>query len=546
MRTLESALSDHDLPTLRVIGEWWELDLTGADKAECVRALAEHLGVLDLEEEMKYVPPEETAALLGLARAGGSIATGTFEREHGEIRQMGPGRLEREEPWLDPVSPAEALWYRGLIYKAFDDTTAAGDLVERVYLPEPFMRQLSALASPETEEETAQGPRPVAAPDMALPESNHAVDDLTTLLAFAQTEDVQQGGLSPLLPYFYDHDRRRLGLLAVLAEEMDLLRTQEGVLRPLRAAVAWLRMGREMQLQALAEAWSRSAWNELCQTPGIRCEGSGWSNEPILARTTLLETVARDQSWYAIDDIVNQIKEEDPDFQRPEGRYDSWYVRDIARDAYLKGFESWDEVEGRLLRFLIEGPMSWLGLCLTAEGKFRLTKRALSWMANEMPAEAEVQVPLVVRSDAAILVPYNATRYQRFQVARIATPEPLEPGEPYLYRLTPLSLRQAQDAGIEPERVIAFLREASERPIPASVQRALERWQERGAEARLQPAMVLRVRDAAILDTLQKNPKTRAYVGERLGDLAALVTNDKWQELQRVVAQLGLLIDVEI
>ena len=34
MRDLESALTDHELVVLRVIGEWWGLDLTGSQKLE--------------------------------------------------------------------------------------------------------------------------------------------------------------------------------------------------------------------------------------------------------------------------------------------------------------------------------------------------------------------------------------------------------------------------------------------------------------------------------------------------------------------------------
>ncbi|NLF67241.1 MAG: hypothetical protein GX579_21845, partial [Chloroflexi bacterium] len=58
----------------------------------------------------------------------------------------------------------------------------------------------------------------------------------------------------------------------------------------------------------------------------------------------------------------------------------------------------------------------------------------------------------------------------------------------------------------------------------------------------LEPAVILRVRDAAILDTLQANPRTRPFLGERLGDLAALVRGD-WEEFRRVTASLGLLLD---
>jgi hypothetical protein len=172
-----------------------------------------------------------------------------------------------------------------------------------------------------------------------------------------------------------------------------------------------------------------------------------------------------------------------------------------------------------------------------------------------IPDGSDVKVPLVVQPDSILQVPYNAGRYERFQVARVARPEPLEGDDvqqpnrgdtqkPYRYRLTPGSLARAKEEGIPAQRVLEFLQEASGRPVPANVRRAVQRWDEKGLEGRLEPAVVLRVRDAAILDTLQKNPKTRPYIGERLGELAAVVQAEDWMELQRITAQLGLLLDV--
>lgn len=551
MRSLEHALADHDLVTLRVIGEWWELDLTGADKPACVEALTERLGELDLALEMNYLPPEEAAALAALTEAGGQMAVGTFSRHYGEVRQMGPGRLEREEPWLEPAGPAEALWYRGFLYRGYDEADDSGNLVEYYYLPEEFYAQLP---QPETEETSPQeGDAAERAFEAVEPPVSHsaastlAIDDVTTLLAFAQREGLTPDSFSGLKPYLYDVTEGRYRLLLTLAEEMDLLRQGNGRLRPARAAVEWLKADRETQLHSLAEAWRSSRWNELCQTPGIRCEGSGWENNPSLARTALLEIVPRDGQWYQIGDLVQQVKADNPDFQRPEGNYDTWYIRDVEQDVYLKGFENWDLVEGRLLRFLIEGPLSWLGLAQAGEGRYRLTERALSWLDGTIPDGSDVKVPLVVQPDSILQVPYNAGRYERFQVARVARPEPLEGDDvqqPRRYRLTPGSLARAKEEGIPAQRVLEFLQEASGRPVPANVRRAVQRWDEKGLEGRLEPAVVLRVRDAAILDTLQKNPKTRPYIGERLGELAAVVQAEDWMELQRITAQLGLLLDV--
>jgi hypothetical protein len=542
MRTLVTALEDHELVTLRVIGEWWELDLTGADKGRSVKEVAATLEQVDLEAELTYLAPEEAAALRALATAGGRIPVATFSRSHGDVRQMGPGRLERDEPWLDPASPAESLWYRGFLYRAFDQDGEADALIEYYYLP----RELLAKISQETREpeETSGGAQlqPASEPGAYDPAVTTIVDDLATCLAFARRAPVQAKALASLYPYLFSADPDRLQLLVTLAQEAGYVREENGGYRPARSAVDWLRLGREAELRALAEAWSASSWNELCHTPGLACEGSGWHNDPIAARTVLFDHLPRDENWYAVDDLVALIHTSDPDFQRPEGNYDTWYIRDVSQDRYVRGFENWDVVEGRLLRFLLSGPMYWLGLAEVGEGFFRLTKRALAWLANR-PAEGKGdRVPVVIQPDASILVPQAADRYQRFQVARVALPLPLQAGEPYRYHLTPASLKRAGEEGIQPERILAFLQEASGRPVPASVRRAVERWAAQGVEAQLAPAVILRVRDAAILDTLQANPKTRRYIGERLGDLAALVRGD-WRAFQHLTATLGLLID---
>jgi len=547
MRSLEQALQDHDLIVLRVIGEWWEMDLTGLDKAACAKTLAQALAQLDMPQELLYLSPEEAAALQELIQAGGQVPVAAYSRTHGEVRLMGPGRLEREEPWFDPVSPVESLWYRGFLFRGFDETTEG--LIEFYYLPDELLAQFPQAGS-KTAEATAVSLTPslhaVSAPKTVNTAVHDAVDDLTTLLAAAQITNLGPDTLAGIRPLLGDANPDRLSLLMTLADEMGLLRQTDNVLRPTRTAVAWLKQSREAQLRDMAEAWSGSIWNDLCHTPGLRCEGEGWSNDPILARTTLLDHLPRSREWYRLTDLVAQIKDNDPDFQRPDGNYDTWYIRDLAGDAYVTSFTNWELVEGRLLRFLVQGPLAWLGLVETGfdgDELFRLTARALGWLQGQTPPADEVRVPLVVQADASILVPHNADRYQRFQVARISEAEPTAVGQPYLYRLTPAALAVAQQQGIAADRILQFLADASGRPLPASVKRAVTRWAERGVEGRLETAVILRVREAGILETLRANPKTRPFLGESLGDLAVMVRLNDWQNLREATAQLGLLLD---
>lgn len=550
MHSLKTALDGRELIVLRVIGEWWELDLTGEDKLASVKMLAERLAKLNMEQEILYLPPEEAAALQALVAGNGRVPVATFSREHGEVRLMGPGRLEREEPWFDPASPAEALWYRGFLYRGFDETTEG--MIEFYYLPDELLAQFpQEEMAPEAPITAVSALEPLAAPESWNTAVTDAVDDLTTLLALAQQTQFQSGGLD-WPRYLLNPEPNRRSLLLTLAREMGFLREVEAGLRPTRTAVHWLQQSREAQLRALADAWSSSAWNDLCHTPGLVCEGEGWANEPILARTALLDMLPRSTDWFNLNDVTAYIKENDPDFQRPDGNYDVWYIREKDEADYITGFANWDKVEGRLLPFLLCGPLFWLGLTEIGGDSeavancFRLTARALAWLAETPPPADEVRMPLIVQADGSLLAPHNAGRYQRFQAARVCDAELVQPGKPYQYRLTPQSLAQARQEGIAPDRILQFLTEASEKPLPTGVKRAVERWAENGVEGRLETAVILRVRDVAILQTLRRNSKTRDFIGESLGDLAAAVRPNDWPKLRAAAAQLGLLLDVTV
>jgi hypothetical protein len=550
MYDIARALSDHDLPTLRIIGEWYEIDLTGLQKAACVTALAEALSQIDMPEEITYLPPEESTAFLALIEARGKIPVAKFERSHGTVRQMGPGRMEREEPWLDPVSPAEALWYRGFLYRGFDDSDES-NLEEYYFLPDELKEHFP---SDEVSEVSASGDARLpqltfATPESFLAASDNLVDDVTALLAAAQNEPLVEDQLSRIAKCLLNDDPARLSLLYTLAWELELLRPTNQGAKPTRKVVDWLQLSREERARSLKDEWIRTSWSELFYTPGIECEAGSWDHDPQLARKILLDFLPRDSNWYRLSDLTYAIKEKEPDFQRPGSNYDTWYIRDKRSGEYLAGFRSWDHVEGNQLAYTMRRPFLWLGLVdLAYEGMgedtlFRLTPDAISWLSGEAAEPESISIPIVVRDDASIIVPFNANSYHRFQVARIANAERPVEGKPFEYQLTPSSLERARQQGIEPQRVLRFLKEASGRPVPASTSRAIERWGEFGTEGRLEKVVVLRVRDREILDKLRSNPKTQPFIAETLGELAVAIREGDKDHLRSAAAQLGLLLD---
>jgi hypothetical protein len=545
MRELEQLLLEHHPVVLRVIGEWWEVDVEGLTRTAAAARLAARIGALDLVQELQYMQPEEAAAVRALAEAGGRMPVAVFGRLYGEIRQMGPGRLEQEEPWLDPANPAEALWYCGLLYQRFEEV--GNELTSFCLLPAVLSRQLVADAAPSAEKRHLAEPQPdwwIEKPQAWTTAPLDAADDLATLLALAWRDGLDPEALDPILPHLRQKSAERCHLLLHLAGTAGLLRQTAEGLRPTRAAADWLKAGREAQLRTLADTWQQSHWSELHHLPALRCEGATWQNDPSATRQAFLALLPRDTRWLRMERFVAHVRETAPDFQRPDGNYDTWYIRDTADNRWLRGFESWDAVEGRLIAWYFHGPLHWLGLAEWGEGAVRLTERAIAWLAGEAPPAAETFLPVMVQPDGTVLAPEQASRHVRFQLLRVAEPEPVEPDKPYRYRLTPRSLERAVAQGIPANRLMAFLVEAGgNRPIPPGVQRAIERWLENGTEARLDQLVVLRVQQPDLLEKLRRNPTTRPFIGESLGDLAVVIRNTDYRQLQEAAARLGLLID---
>ena len=122
MPSLLQLLRVHHSATLKVIADYWgilELEIT----AEMVaREIEKNLNSGQAIKEMiEVLPSEARSAWNDLNTKGGIESWAVFTRQFGDIRPMGASRIERERPYLHPVSAAEILWYRGLLGRIFAD-----------------------------------------------------------------------------------------------------------------------------------------------------------------------------------------------------------------------------------------------------------------------------------------------------------------------------------------------------------------------------------------------------------------------------------------
>ena len=148
---------------------------------------AELADAMAREEAVEYaltlLRDDERNALNDILRRDGVLPWAVFVRRWGEIRPVGPGRLEREELWRDPVSAAEGLWYSGLIQRAFQARPSGQ--TEVVFVPEELRLYMQEPAPLEI-----VPPEPVEPPAHQVAGTDVLADDLVTLLAALQIESL--------------------------------------------------------------------------------------------------------------------------------------------------------------------------------------------------------------------------------------------------------------------------------------------------------------------------------------------------------------------
>ncbi len=578
MKTLYQSLLDYEVALLRGIAACRAVPLTTVNHAEAVEQLTEALlSPAATAIALGDLSAEEKEALQLLLGHEGQIEAPRFAREYGFIRPMGSARLEREQPWHHPVNPAEVLWYKGLIFKTFQVTTEGN--LEMVYIPIDLLPllQLSTPApdpQPPTPDflEIAHSPTPA----VIISGEGRLIENIFNLLVYLQTTPVRLDSLPKSLDLAYSQLSARdkkaltacllplflptftleaeLEFLLHLGQRAGLLTIKHGRLRPDRDPTrAWLQAPYPEQIYRLQHTWRADpTWNDLWHVPDLSPQPTGWENSPLLARSKILDYLTRviteEEVWLSIDDLVATVKQLEPDFQRPGGDYESWYIYDSTGHP-LMGFAHWDQVEGALIRYLLTHLLPLLGLIELGTAtetsqplSFRVTPLGQNFLRSQLPTLPADKKPPLLRVDANFYayVPLQASLYDRFQLARFAQLERREKNRA-VYCITQASVSRALKNGVMADQITAFLARATDNQTPLKVVETLLTWGTRQNTVRLEPATLLRVKDETVLKEMRQHPSLSPLLGEVIGPTTILIAPDKVAEVRRLLIELGYL-----
>jgi hypothetical protein len=555
MPTLSHSLKRTDLNYLQIIAGFWEIPLQAQGSHQALEALVPAMLVQEqVQEVVGSLPEEARLALDDLIQNQGRLLWPTFTRRYGIVREMGPGRRDRDQPYLKPVSPAEILWYRALIARAFFDTPSGPQ--EFAYIPDDLLSlvPVGPGAAPASLGRAASPAERAS----SIPASDHLLDHTCTLLAALRMGQSPQeiealkvewskGHCTPMTP-------RSVGLLlraAAILDEQDMPHPEQ--------TRSFLESARPEALLRLTQAWLESpTFDELRLVPGLRVEGE-LEHDPVRPRRQVLDFLStipgrgagEKRTFWSLVAFLEAVRYNHPEFLRPSGDYDSWLIRDLHKDEFLRGFEHWDNVEGALLRFILTGPLHWLGILdLASSDKdgmptaFRFSAWAADLLAGKQPKGLPGEDhPIQASPDGRLTVQRLAPRAVRYQLARFCTWEK-QAEDAYRYHLTPSSLEYARRQGLTISHLLSLLRRHVQ-PLSPGLVKTLERWEQKGTEARLQRLVVLRLSSPELL-TLLRTSRAARFLGDPLGPTAVIVKPAAVDKVMSILAEMGYLGEAEL
>jgi hypothetical protein len=519
-------------------------------RAEVVDALVARLeepGYLD--GLLAGLEPGEQQVLELVARDGGEIRGFVLERQ---LRQ-GPAGSEVNG---GPPAAVGRLLGRGLLYRAFQ---AVGPERGEVFLiPDEVDRLLPHLTPPER--------APIGPVDE--PAETRACAPCFNLFAMAsfvrrwRQRAARSGRESSQLEALAEEAaelavelpertvRERWTLLAHLGLREALFTRDAAGLQPTERFEEWLAEGEAGAHRLWRSYLESDQWNDLERAGSGAHRFAGRTAEPVLARAEVLRVLAANLSerWVLAADVDRLLREQAPDFLREAFEASRAELVDLESGELLGGAQSWDRVEAAFLRYLLSGPLYWLGLLEWGRGpeswdRLRLTRSGLAWLAGSENLLLSPLAPLELSGEGRLLAQPAADLALLWQLEPYLTLE--RRGPPSRYLLSRASFGRGLAAGGSAAELRRLLERAAGGSLPLELAVSVQRWTIAAGRFKLRPMVVLSAADASELEAVIERLGSSGLLRERLGPLAAVVAPGRGLELAEQLERLGQLPEVD-
>lgn len=540
MPNLTTSLRAFEIDQLQQIALLWGLEPPDEDKSSLLLSLELHISQPEVFSSiLEQLPEPARQALYALKNNDGKLPWSTFAQRFGEIRALGKTLRKKEQPWAFPASISETLWYHGLLGRDF--LRLDGDLQEMAYLPDELLSLLPAV--PEQPTKLTLTPLPPDVNVEVSPSSSVILDESCLLLSALRFENPREYLAKTTV------SATKWSVLEDLLEATGVLDQEK---QPTDLARKFLELPRGQALGWLASQWLKSsAFHEIHHLADLQIETSTpLRSAP--ARQAIIDLLRRQHAgyWYSLDDLIDLVRSTTPDFLRQQEEYFSWTIlRQGNVQEALSGYESWSQVEGVLIAFIVIQMLPWLGFAdagILKEDKSKSLFRLKDFFFN--PDDHKIQIedkredsPISLTSTGKIVMTDRSPRLARYQIARFLDWLEVSPSSGS-YQITPTSLSRAKDQGLLPKHLIQLLRKHAEDGLPPILYEAIKRWETEGTQASIQTQTILRLSSPQILQAIRESPAAY-WLGESLGPTTVIINPTGEKAVLQALSNLGYLTD---
>ncbi len=540
MPNLTTSLRAFEIDQLQQIALLWGLEPPDEDKSSLLLSLELHISQPEAFSFIfEQLPEPARQALYALKNNDGKLPWSTFAQRFGEIRALGKTLRKKEQPWAFPASISETLWYHGLLGRDF--LRLDSDLQEMAYLPDELLSLLPAV--PDQPTKLTLTPLPPDVNVEVSPSSSVILDESCLLLSALRFENPREYLAKTTV------SATKWSVLEDLLEATGVLDQEK---QPTDLARKFLELPRGQALGWLASQWLKSsAFHEIHHLADLQIETST-PLRSASARQAIIDLLRRQHAgyWYSLDDLIDLVRSTTPDFLRQQEEYFSWTIlRQGNVQEALSGYESWSQVEGVLIAFIVIQMLPWLGFAdagILKEDKSKSLFRLKDFFFN--PDDHKIQIedkredsPISLTSTGKIVMTDRAPRLARYQIARFLDWLEVSPSSGS-YQITPTSLSRAKDQGLLPKHLIQLLRKHAEDGLPPILYEAIKRWETEGTQASIQTQTILRLSSPQILQAIRESPAAY-WLGESLGPTTVIINPTGEKAVLQALSNLGYLTD---
>lgn len=499
---------------------------------------------------------QDEIAVLDTVRGNGWMAKAFV------LERLFPQRAGPKPPTAQAEpSPSLSLLQKGLLFRTFAPIAAWRG--EVYYVPEelrPTILPALPAAAPRGQADLRTRGVPEVVVERNIP------FDLFCLLSFLRRDarKLQRGALSradlakleqevdsPPVQMAASRWEERWRFLLHLCLAGGWVRREGAILKPARGAERLLAGTPDEVRTRLLERYLRDRnWSDLAAAGRVRQPLGGRRIDEAAARRLLihhLEEMAA-EGWTDEKAFCEALRSTNPDFLREDYSSLSWAVVEVATDAELYGTASWDAVEGDWIRYVLRGPLQWLGvvrwgLSRAGEAVGFQFRPAVDTRGTSGPRVDAQELPSgVIREDFELSAPEDCDLGLLYRL------------EPYLelrrrgrvssYRLTRESMLEGLEKGGSREEVRELLLRAVE-PMPANLLSQVDRWAADHGRFLLEAALLLTTATPEDAELLRGLPEVAACLVSRLGPRTFRVPPERIWELAQRLKKSGHLPRVD-